>query len=614
MVPLTWRLRLVALALLGAVAVFALVSRLWDLQWAEGAVFRERARENTILAEPLPPPRGRILDCLGKVMAGNEPRYAVTVTPVEVRDLQKTVRVLSTVLTLRPMHVLHVIQRHKKLDPLDPVVVARALSPEAVARVATVQRGLPGVRLAIRPQRRYPFASVASHVLGYVGEITAEEYQQWKKAGYHPSDVVGHSGLEQSYDRWLKGRAGAQNVAVDAMGHTVQVEETVPPVPGDDLHLSLDMDLQIHAEQALQATLDHLYQQNGERTAGGVVFMEVRTGRILALASRPDFDPRLFARGISDKQYEALLKNPLHPLLSRAYQVAYPPGSTFKPLNASACLQSGICSPDTVFYCSGEYKGFHCFVRSGHGRIDFTEAIAQSCDATFYMLGDRLGIKRMDRFAHAFGLGHRTGLDLPDEQDGLFGTPKWKKKIYGEDWQYYDTINMAIGQGLMMVSPLQQAVVISAIANGGYVVKPHLVDWVESWNHQVKWRYHPRALRRVPVKPKWLMAVRKGMEGVVDHGTGVAAKSDLISIAGKTGTAEAVPTVDNPKGRNHTWFVSYAPIDKPKIVCVVFVAKAGGYGGGVAAPIAKDCIEYWYREHHPGAVPPPKEPAAGVVR
>jgi penicillin-binding protein 2 len=323
---------------------------------------------------------------------------------------------------------------------------------------------------------------------------------------------------------------------------------------------------------------------------------------VLALVSLPNFNPAWFSRGISDKQYRALMRDPLHPLLSRAYQAAYPPGSTFKVVNASASLQSHICTPSSIFYCSGVYKGFHCFVRSGHGNISFTEAIAQSCDVSFYRLGDILGIKRLARFAHAFGLGQRTGIDLTDEQDGLFATPAWKMKTYKESWQWYDTINMAIGQGMMTVSPLQMAVVVAAVANGGYVVQPHLVDAIVASNHRIVQRIKPHILRRVPVAKKFLAAVRVGMAGVVDHGTGTAAQSKMITIAGKTGTAEAVPTADNPHGRNHTWFVSFAPVDHPQIVTVVLVVKAGGYGGGVAAPIAKDCIEYWVqhiRGHKP---------------
>lgn len=592
-IPFWWKARLVVLACLGFWAVLTYGERLYRLEIVEGAVYHVRANQNTVLVIPIPPARGRILDDRGVVLATSEPRYAVTVIAGEVRDIPRTSRILAAALLASPLHIEHVIRRRLKVGPLDPVVVGRALDSAAVARVAAVKDRLAGVQLTIRPQRRYPLGKLASHELGYVGDISAEQYERLKRRGYAANDVVGQAGLEESYEHALRGRTGTQLASIDAMGHILHVEDGVPPLPGSDLHLSLDVGLQQFAEARLQKTLDELYAQNGERTAGAVVMMECRTGRLLCMASRPNFDPRLFARSISAKDYARLMDDPLHPLLSRVYQSAYPTGSTFKPLSASACLQSGICTPTSVFYCSGNYKGFNCFVRSGHGSINFTEALAQSCDVTFYRLGDLLGIRRMDKFAHAFGLGEKTGVDLPGEAPGLFATPAWKKRVYKEDWQWYDTINMAIGQGLMNATPLQMAVAVGAIANGGYIFKPHLVDSVETWNHRIAWRYRPRAWRRIPVKGKWLAAVRHGMAMVVDHGTGVAAQSPIIKIAGKTGTAEAVPTVDNPKGRNHVWFVSFAPVDHPQIVTICFVAKAGGYGGGVAAPIVKDVDEYW---------------------
>ncbi|MHB2016456.1 MAG: penicillin-binding protein 2 [Candidatus Xenobia bacterium] len=590
-VPWTWRMRLTVLALIGVWALGVCGHRLYQLQAVEGAIWQRRARSNTILSVPVPPPRGRILDARGRVLATSQPGYSVTVTPDEAGG---DMRLLAHALRVPLLHIQHRIQRGARLSPHDPTVVANALSSVQVARVATILPHLRGVHLQIRPQRRYPYGTMLSHVLGYVGEISEAAYRRLRRQGYHADDTVGQSGLEQQYDAALHGRSGAENLYVDAMGRTVGTEGSIDPHPGYDIRLSLDMDLQAFAEQRLQKTLDELTVQNGETTAGAIVMLDPRNGRVRAMVSRPNFDPRQFARGIRQKEYERLMTDPLHPLLSRAYQASYPPGSTFKPLSASACLQSKVCTPDSVFYCSGEYKGFHCFVRSGHGSIDFTEAIAQSCDVTFYQLADRLGIWRMDKFCAAFGLGRPTGIDLPDEQGGLLPTPGWKKRVYHDDWYEGDTINLGIGQGTLLVTPLQMAVAVSAIANGGYVYRPHLVDAILGPHGRVLWTYRAKPVRRIPVKPKWLAAVRKGMEGVVDHGTGVAAKSTLLQLAGKTGTAEAVPTVDNPQGRNHTWFDSFAPAPHPQIVCIVLVVKAGGYGGGVCAPIAKDCIEYWW--------------------
>jgi penicillin-binding protein 2 len=427
-----------------------------------------------------------------------------------------------------------------------------------------------------------------------MGEITADELKRLRGRGYMALDRIGKEGLERSYDRWLRGSKGVTNICIDALGRTVKSTELRAPKPGADLRLALDWKLQDVAEKALSAMLADLKRTNGEVSGGAVVVMEANTGAIRALVSLPQYDPRPFARGITQREYSRLLAEPGIPLLHRAVQTIASPGSTFKLVTSSAALRHGLCTPGSTFVCGGSYAGANCFVTSGHGAIGFEGSLAHSCDVVYYMLGVQMGIQRLAEHARLLGLGAATGVDLPGESDGIFPDPKWKWKFVGDRWYEGDTVNLSIGQGYMLVTPVQMAVVTAAVANGGKIVSPHLVQKVVSYQGRVLARpgYKPR--RRLDIAPRHWAAVRQGMRGAVLYGTGGACNSGYVHVAGKTGTVENSPSTENRHGRNHTWFVSFAPYENPEIVTVVFLEKSGGYGGSRCAPVARAVYDYLY--------------------
>jgi penicillin-binding protein 2 len=579
----------------GLVTVLAiLASHLYRMQVVEGAMYREQARQNTISRESMPALRGRIFDRKGRLLVTNSPSYRLMVVPGDLKNPAATARDLARVLHVDRNRLLQRLQRLRSEAPLDPFKLSDHLDDTELARLAEIQLQTPGLSVETRPRRAYPQGYMAAHVLGYVGEVSEEELRRMRRSGYAAGDGIGKAGLDRRYETELRGHKGVRFVAVDPAGRPARVAGVQRPVPGLNLHLTLDSNVQRTAEAALQNTLDSLAKKNGERSGGAVVVMDARTGALRALASLPQYDPGLFDGPRRDHEYARLLQDHLTPLIGRAWQGAWSPGSTFKIINASASLQEKLCTPRSTFFCGGSYKGSNCFVRSGHGTISFSDSLALSCDVTYYRLGDLLGIKRLDRYAAAFGLGRPSGVDLPAEEAGILPSPSWKERFLRDRWYGGDTINMSIGQGFLVVTPLQMAVYTAAVANGGRVLQPYVVDHFSTFQGRISRRPHPRVRRRVPVAPRLLEAVRRGMRGAVEHGTATAANLTQVAVAGKTGTVENVPTVDNRKGRNHVWFTCFAPFAHPQVVVVVFLEKAGGYGGSYAAPVAREVLEAIY--------------------
>ncbi len=567
------RLNLLGLAMLGCLV--CLGWRFYQLQIVEFSMHQRKARRDTLVLERTAAPRGRLYDCNQRLLVSDEPHYQLWVRPGEVQKWAAVEPLLSEALEIPRSELRVRMSRALARAPLDPLVLQRTLSNHQVARCAVRLRGLPGVYLEAAARRRYSLGRMAADVLGYTGEISEKELKALG-GDYSARDLLGKTGLEKQYDIPLRGHKGSETYTVDARGRTVAVEEARSPGAGSDLHLTLDAKLQQKAERLLEAAVHAPY-------GGAVVVLEAQSGRVRVLATRPGFDPRPFSRGISAKEYSRLLRDPSAPLLSRAFEGAYSPGSTFKLVTSSAGLAENLCTPSTVFFCPGSYRGQNCFVTSGHGTIGFRDTLAQSCDTVYYRMADQLGPKRLVRYSRAFGLGSPTGIDLPHEEAGLVPDPQWKLKNWHEPWGWYDTTNMGIGQGMLLVSPLQMAVMTAAVANGGKVYKPFLVEKVVSPAGALQWsaRPRPRPRSQVPVKPALLQAVRNGMIGAVQHGTGGAAAVPGLEVAGKTGTVET-------NGPNHTWFVSFAPARHPKLVVVVFLEKSGGYGGEKAAPIARE--------------------------
>lgn len=582
---------------IGSIVFLVLVvlgARLWQLQVVDGVRFRDMSEKNRVRLKRVHPPRGLMLDRAGRVVAENRPSFDVVFVPEDAADRQATLQNLAGYV---PPTVWLLNGDSRERSPLEGLVVARDVAWETLATVEAHQFDLPGVTISARLKRFYSDAAfTAAHLLGYVSEISPTELAD--SGEYRRGDIVGKRGLEKSWEHLLRGRAGAQQVEVDAAGRELRLMGEVKAQPGHDVSLTLDLHLQQRAEQAM-----------GD-AEGALVVLDVRTGAVLASVSRPTFDPNLFSRGILPDQWNALLDNPLKPLTNRVLQGGYPPGSTLKPMMALAALEAGVVTPDTRVYCSGGLKAggrtFGCWRRKGHGRLDLTQAIVQSCDVYFYRLGERLGIDAAAEYARRFWLGRDLGLSL-EAVRGLFPDPEWKRRRFNEPWYRGETFNVAIGQGSVVTTPLHMAVATAAIANGGVVYRPAFVQHAIDQDGIVVHRQAPEVLTRLNVAETNLSIVRNAMREVVNgvRGTGRAARLPDIEVAGKTGTAQVVGGVlDQNESvprhhRDHAWFIAYAPADRPEIAVACLIEHAGKGGGAVAAPVVRQVLEAYFEKSRP---------------
>lgn len=541
--------------------ISVLIIGLGYLQVARGKYWEGVSRENRIRLVKSKPLRGMLFDRKGRVLATNRQILVVSVIPGKLSSQRQTLKRLSELVGLERKEIEERLGE-EKFNKYNPVRIKENVEMKTATCILE-SFDLPGVVVEMIPVRYYPQGKMASHALGYVGEITKEKLERMRSAGYKLKDIIGLDGIELYYDWDLRGEEGGSQVEVDALGHKVRVLGYREPRPGKNIVLTLDKDIQKAAERAM-----------GNKV-GAVVVMNPQNGEILALVSKPNFEPNFFLSKISTKDWSNLVYHPNKPLQNRAIANKYPPGSVFKIVTASAALESGKTTAASEFFCSGKYrlgKGlFRCWRRAGHGKINFVQGIAQSCDVVFYQLGRELGMKELGKFAKLFGLGSPTGIDLAGEVAGRVPTKMWKKISFrGERWYGGDTINMSVGQGFLQVTPLQMAVMTSIIANGGKRVKPHLLKTKTSRGEKLS------------LSKQTIDVIKEGMIKAVAEAKGTAHSAYLpgLSIAGKTGTAQN-PSREEP----HAWFVSFAPADNPKMVIVVFVEQ-GGQGGEVAAPIA----------------------------
>ena len=600
------RLYLFAIAL--ALALVVLLLRLSQVQLLENDKFAAAARANQVRRIPVAAPRGRILDRHGVVVVRSRPSFVCALVPSEVKDVDALLAALSTILgvpepTLRRRLLHHHGVDYKSFDevatyePYGPVILAGGLSAAQMARLAEAQASLPGVDIEAQPVRDYPYGRLGSHVFGYVGAITEDEYRARKRRGYTPNDVVGKDGLESTYDDLLRGTPGGRQIEVDAQGRLVRRLDPVDPVPGHSLVLSLDWRLQQIAERAVGDELAAWGKSHGRALAGAVVAIDPSNGGVLALVSYPNFDPNDFADGIKDSTYRRYLNDKLQPLFDRGIGAATATGSTFKMITGSGAISSGVIGKDQVLYDSGSWYchgvTFTDLAAGGLGSTDFVRALAASSDGYFYQLGDRLGHARLRYYATQFGLGSRLGIDLPAEYGGNWPTNAWSMKVYGVPLEPSDVCQLAIGQGAMEATPLQMANVAATVVNGGTLYRPHVVDEVLDARGQVVRRYDHEVIRRVPVTQEALREVRAGMDKVTDPGgTAYGLAIPGLPYGGKTGTVET----DGGRGPNTTWFVAYAPSAHPTIALAVFMERTGGYGAEVAAPVAQRILaEYFHK-------------------
>lgn len=573
----------VAILLLFAV----LWAQLWSLQAVHGRYYLRLSEQNRVRDYVTPAPRGVILDRRGQPLVTNRPAFTVSVLPMEVRDPARLARTLAPVLGVAVEEIEARLQAGRR-RPFEPVPLRRDVGKGVVMAVEENRLDLPGILVEAEPVREHLHGSLAAHGLGYLGEITEEELRS--RTGYRAGALIGKSGVERTYDHVLRGTDGRLRVEVDAAGRPVRILGRQGARPGSSIVLTLDATLQAVAERALRG-----------RT-GAVVAMDPRNGEVLALASAPTFDPNLFSGGISAADWRLLAGDRRLPLLNRAVEGTYEPGSVFKIITGLAALAEGVARRDSLFACTGSLQVGRWIFRdvAAYGTVDFLRGVAVSCNVMFWQLGRALGEERLGLYARAFGLGQPTGVDLPSEAVGLIPSAAWKQETWKEPWYPGDTLNMSIGQGFVLATPLQVARMVGGLATGGTLVRPRLVRRIMT-PEGIQVTAHTPEKTAVPVTlpAEARRTLRDGMRAVVEAGTGRAAAVPGLAIAGKTGSAE------NPRGIPHAWFAGYAPADRPTLVVVVFI-EHGRRGGEVAAPIARALFEA-------AALGSPSSPA-GLVR
>ncbi len=579
-----------------------IVTRLWFLQINKGEYYSELADSNRVRYQEIAAPRGNIYDRRGREIVTNRPSFNVVWLRESNRVDQDWLKNLNKIIDQDPSELLEKIRKMSGEPGHIPVRLAEDVSWDLVARIENNRMYLPEIKIEVVPLRVYHHGNLASHLIGYLGEISKTELDAADKELYRGGDMIGKMGLERLRESDLRGEKGRDYMEVNALGFEQKNLKGVEPLPGRDLHLTLDVELQKIAEEAMAA----------ENYAGAVVAMEAQTGRLLVLASAPTLHLEEFVGGISQKAWQGMLDNPLHPLVNKLVQGQYPPGSTYKPVTAFAGLAEGVITADTTFYCPGSYRfgnrTYRCWKRGGHGTVSLRRAVAESCDVYFYQVGQRLGVDRLARYARMFGLGEKSGVEMEHEKSGLIPTAAWKKSKRGQAWQEGETLSIAIGQGYDLATPLQIAEMTAVIANGGTLYKPSVIEKVVDPDGRVTHSFTPEVLSRISGQGRSLKLVREGMVDAVNsrRGTGREAQIDAhgILVGGKTGTAQVVRLAvykhlkekDIPyQYRDHAWFTCFAPAVNPEIVVTVLV-EHGLHGGSASAPIAARILNRYFED------------------
>jgi penicillin-binding protein 2 len=624
-----FRMRLTAMVVFVFICFGLLVARFVWLQVVKHSQYMAQAEDNRIALVPIVPNRGLITDRNGVVLASNYSAYTLEITPSKLEaNLDSVIDELAKLVTIEPKdrkRFKHLMEESKNFSS---VPIRTRLSDDEVARFTAQRFRFPGVEVQARLFRQYPLGEVASHVLGYIGRINQAEAKTIEAgddaSNYNGTDHIGKEGLEKSYERQLHGQTGYEEVERSAGGRAIRTLSRTAPTPGDNLILSIDIELQKVAEEAF-----------GDQR-GALVAIEPETGDVLAYVSKPGYDPNLFVDGIDPQSWTALNTSLDKPLMNRPLSGTYPPGSTFKPYMALAALEYGVRTPqygiqDPGFFMLGGHR-FNDDKRSGHGFIDMYRSIAMSCDTYYYQVGNDLGIDRIHDFMQPFGFGEKTGIDLEHEKSGILPSQAWKRERFKRNpragkWVGGDTISIAIGNGFNSYTPLQMAHAVATLANNGIVMKPHLVKMLEDPSTRQRTPTVPKESGRIPLKQENIDVVKRGMVGVTsDPKAGTAFqqfRSAPYTVGGKTGTAQVVglrggkynANATPERLRDNALFIAFAPADHPKIA-LALVVENGGWGAGTAAPIARKALDYYLLHKRPGDAdkPAPKpadpEPAA----
>jgi len=591
-----YKQRLVRIAFCVAGTFCLIFIRLFYLQVINGEELRRLSENNCIRLQSTDPSRGMIFDRNGILLVDNRPAFDLHIVLKDAKPVGQTVKKLSKYINVPESELMSKIENDKTVSSYKPILLKKDIGRDALAAIEVRKFDLPGISVDVKPRRHYIERQMASHLIGYLSEINADELNSGEYPGYTVGDYIGKFGVEKIFESFLQGKRGGRQIEVNVMGQVVRILKTVDPQPGRNLYLTIDMHVQKKAEALLKGV------------AGAVAAMDPQTGQILALASSPSFDQNVFVDGMSHEQWDAMVSNPLRPLENKAIQGEYPPASTFKIITAIAGLEEGVIDKNTIIHCPGYYRYgnrvYRCWKHGGHGDVSVVKALAESCDVFFYQVGQKLGIDRLSMYAIASGLGSPTGIDLDHEATGLIPTKEWKKRRTGVAWQGGETLSAAIGQGFDLATPLQMLVFTSAVANGGKIYKPLILKSVYSSEGSVILESKKQLAGKLPVSKQTLQIIREGLWNVVNNKKGTAwiAHIEGIDISGKTGTAQVVGR-SKERGlseeelshrlKSHAWFVAYAPSADPKIAVSVMV-EHGSHGSSAAAPIAKEIIKTYF--------------------
>ena len=588
------RIDIVTLIIIAFLAV--LIARLWFLQIRNGTEYEQLANNNRVRIRDKVAPRGNIYDCNDQLLVTNRPCFNIVWSKEDSPEPDKVIKRIARITGEDITDLLDRIRQAADNPRHIPIRLKEDIDWDILAYIENNRYELPGISIEVLPRRDYLYPGIASHSIGYLAEINKQELTNRPDENYQIGDQIGKTGIEKLFEIPLRGEKGRLYVEVDAHGFEQKRLEGLEPLPGDDIRLTIDLALQQTAEKTLA---------DG---AGAVVAMEVNSGRVLALASSPSINLEQFLGGISTTDWNNLLEDPLHPLVNKAIMGQYPPGSTYKIITALAGLTEKVITPETVFYCPGSLKfgnrTYRCWKRGGHGNVNLHRALAESCDVYFYMVGQKLGVDTLARYAKSLGLGAETGIELEHEKGGLVPTEDWKRRRFNEPWQEGETLSVAIGQGFNLTTPLQLCRMTAALANGGTLYRPQLIDRISDPEGKVLQEFAPINEGTALGSPASLDLIRKGLIAAVNdkHGTGSAARMAEITVAGKTGTAQVIRLAhfkdmkeeDIPyQYRDHAWFTCFAPAEKPEIAVTVLV-EHGSHGGSAAAPIAKAVLTTYF--------------------
>ena len=589
--------RILVLSFVVGIVFLFLVIRLWHLQILNADNYRSMSENNRLRFMPVAASRGAILDRNGKVLVSNRPSFSLAVIPQEVKDKEALLTLLAKLLGLDRTEMAERWEKDKGRAKYYPIVLSSNITRDQVEIVEENRLRLPGIEIEMKPVREYTSKQLAAHLLGYIGEVSEKELNSEGFEDYNPGDYAGKNGIERALEKELHGSDGGRQLEVDARGRVLRTISESRPTVGNSVVLTIDAALQTQAERAF-----------GDQ-AGAAVAMDVTNGEILTFVSNPGFDPSLFSGKLPADVWQEYLDDKRHPLENKALSGQYPPGSTFKMITALAGLQNNLINDTTSVDCTGSYdlgtSTFKCWNKKGHRHTNLRKSLRESCDVFYYQLGEKLGVDKIAAAAQAFKLGSPLGVELLNERSGLIPTAEWKQKRFGKRWYRGETLPVAIGQGALLLTPIQLASMTATIANEGTIYRPHLVKRIVDADGKTLRETPAEVIGTASFPKESFQLVKQGMLAVVNEpgGTGAMARLYDVKVAGKTGTSQVVKLRDSKKStpyqfRDHALFVAFAPFDKPEIAVAVII-EHGEHGGAAAAPIAGRILRAYFDAKKP---------------